>query len=90
MVFSSHEFIFIFLPIALAGYFALRAITGKTVTLLWLAAASLAFYSVWDPRNLLVLFASIGFNFTCGTWLAERARQGRPTQILLATGVLRS
>jgi hypothetical protein len=36
MLFSSHEFI------ALIGYFALRAIAGKTVTLLWLAAASLA------------------------------------------------
>jgi hypothetical protein len=41
MLFSSHEFIF--LPIALIGYFALRAIAGKAVTLLWLAAASLAF-----------------------------------------------
>jgi hypothetical protein len=46
MLFSSHEFIF--LPIALIGYFALRAIAGKTVTLLWLAAASLGFYSAWD------------------------------------------
>jgi alginate O-acetyltransferase complex protein AlgI len=74
MLFSSYEFIFIFLPAVVAGYFALRFFASKTVTLLWLIGASLAFYAVWDPRNLPVLFGSIGFNFTCGTYLAARAR----------------
>jgi D-alanyl-lipoteichoic acid acyltransferase DltB (MBOAT superfamily) len=87
MVFSSYEFIFIFLPVALVGYFGLRAIAGKSATLSWLIAASLVFYSVWDPRNLLVLFASIGFNFVCGSALAKRARSGQPTRAILAVGV---
>jgi alginate O-acetyltransferase complex protein AlgI len=87
LVFSSHEFILIFLPIALAGYFGLRLYASKSITLFWLIAASLAFYSVWDPRNLLILFASICFNFACGSLLAERARDRRPTRLLLGIGV---
>jgi alginate O-acetyltransferase complex protein AlgI len=87
MLFSSYEFIFIFLPAALVGYFGLRLFAGKTVTLLWLIGASLTFYAVWDPWNLLVLFSSIGFNFACGTNLAKRARANKPTGILLTVGI---
>ena len=87
MLFSSYEFIFIFLPAALVGYFGLRLFASKTVTLLWLIVASLTFYAVWDPWNLLVLFSSIGFNFICGTNLAKRARAKQPTGFLLTVGV---
>jgi D-alanyl-lipoteichoic acid acyltransferase DltB (MBOAT superfamily) len=87
VLFNSYEFILLFLPITLAGFFALRALAGKWATLLWLIGASLTFYAVWDPWNLLVLLSSIGFNFACGTMLAERARSGRPTRFLLAVGV---
>jgi alginate O-acetyltransferase complex protein AlgI len=87
MLFSSYEFILVFLPLALAGYFGLRLFARKSVTLLWLIVASLTFYAVWDPWNLLVLFSSIGFNFSCGTYLAERARSKRPTGLLLAVGI---
>jgi D-alanyl-lipoteichoic acid acyltransferase DltB (MBOAT superfamily) len=87
MLFSSYEFMFIFLPAALAGYFGLRLIASKTVTLLWLIVASLTFYAVRDPWNLLVLFSSIGFNFICGTNLAKRARAKQPTGFLLTVGV---
>jgi alginate O-acetyltransferase complex protein AlgI len=87
VLFNSHEFILVFLPIALAGFFILRAIAGKWATLLWLIGASLTFYAVWDPWNLLVLLSSIAFNFACGTQLAGRARSDRPTRLLLAAGV---
>ena len=80
MLFNSYEFILVFMPIALAGYFGLRAFAGKSVTLLWLTAVSLAFYSVWDPRNLFVLLTSIGFNFSVGTMLAARALRRRAPQ----------
>ncbi len=87
MLFSSYEFILIFLPLAVAGYFGLRLVASKSVTLLWLIGASLTFYAFWDAWNLLVLFSSIGFNFACGTWLAERARARRPIGLLLAVGI---
>ena len=87
MLFSSYAFIFVFLPLALAGYFGLRRFASKTITLLWLIGASLTFYAVWDAWNLLVLFSSIGFNFSCGTYLAERARAKKPVGLLLAVGI---
>jgi D-alanyl-lipoteichoic acid acyltransferase DltB (MBOAT superfamily) len=87
VLFSSYEFIFLFLPLALAGYFSLRLVATKSVTLLWLIGASLTFYVVWDPWNLLVLFSSIAFNFSCGTYLAERARARKSTGPLLTVGI---
>ena len=87
MLFSSYEFILVFLPITLAGFLALRFRGSKSLTLTWLIGASLTFYAFWDPWNLLVLFASIAVNFSCGTLLAERARTHRPTHLLLAIGV---
>ncbi len=87
MLFNSYQFILVFLPAVLFGYFALRFFATKAVTLLWLIGASLAFYAAWDPWNLLVLFTSIGVNFICGTSLAARARSGRPTRLLLAVGI---
>ncbi len=45
MLFNSYPFIFLFLPIALIGYFALGRL-GNLAPVIWLALASLAFYSV--------------------------------------------
>jgi len=42
MLFNSHAFIFLFLPMALAGYFALGR-RGNLAPVVWLALASLAF-----------------------------------------------
>lgn len=87
MVFSSYEFIFVFLPIALVGYFGIRTFFNKSASLLWLIAVSLAFYSVWDPWNLGILLFSAVVNFCCGTNLAARARSHKPVRMLLAVGV---
>lgn len=64
MLFNSHGFIFIFLPIALTGYFIL----GKNVRAsnLWLLAASFFFYGWWDWRFVPLLFASIIWNYVFG------------------------
>lgn len=87
LLFNSYQFIFVFLPITLIGYFALRAFASKTATLIWLTATSLIFYAAWNPWNLPVLFTSIGVNFFLGTVLAERARASRSTKCLLALGI---
>ena len=71
MLFGSYSFLFIFLPIALAGYFfAARA--GATYAVSWLVLASLAFYAVWNPTFVLLLLCSIGFNFAVGRALLSR------------------
>ena len=64
MVFSSPSFLFVFLPLALAVYFAVRGMAAKNLVLLVL---SLVFYAWGEPVMVLVMLGSIGFN-----WLAAR------------------
>jgi hypothetical protein len=45
MLFSPCEFMFVFLPLALAGYFGLRARTGNPVMLFLLTGTALTFYT---------------------------------------------
>ncbi len=64
MVFSSPSFLFVFLPLAAALYFAARGMAAKNLVLLLL---SLAFYAWGEPVMVLVMLGSIGFN-----WLAAQ------------------
>ena len=75
MVFASYEFIFLFLPVVLAGY-VVAARAGFTWILGWLVAASLFFYAWWNPAYLPLLIGSILFNFVIGH-LIDRYRGPR-------------
>ena len=44
MLFNSYPFIFVFLPVVLFGYFAANRL-GAQAPVIWLALASLVFYS---------------------------------------------
>jgi alginate O-acetyltransferase complex protein AlgI len=85
MLFNSFEFLFAFLPLAVAVFF-LVARASRLSAAGWLAAASLFFYGWWDPRYLILLAASIAFNFACGTALARRPGPGA-SRVLLAAAV---
>ncbi len=62
MLFISAEFIFLFLPVFLAGYFALGRVVGPNAA--WfVVAASLLFYAWWDYPQLAILLLSTGVNF---------------------------
>lgn len=69
MLFNSTIFIFAFLPLTLAVYFALGRLSIPAARL-WLAVASLFFYAWWHPPYLALLCASIVFNFVIG-WLLQ-------------------
>jgi len=60
VVFSSPSFLFVFLPLAAALYFAVRGMAAKNLVLLIL---SLAFYAWGEPVLVLVMLGSIGFNY---------------------------
>lgn len=82
MVFSSPSFLFVFLPIALALYFAVRGMDAKNLVLLTL---SLLFYAWGEPVMVGVMLGSIGFNY-----LAARvidAREGRARLLTLWAAV---
>ena len=62
MLFNSYEFIFIFVPIVLLGYFYLGKKYNSAANL-WLVLASLFFYAYWDINYLPLLLGSIAFNY---------------------------
>jgi len=86
MLFNSYLFIFLFLPVALAGYFALGRV-GNLAPVVWLALASLVFYYVGNLQYVPLLVASIAFNYLIGYLLI--ARQLRPSSrfAVLTAGV---
>ena len=70
MLFSSNNFIFLFLPVSLLGYQLLSRF-GRTALLLWLTAVSLFFYGYWNPAYLVLLCGSIALNFLLSMQVAE-------------------
>ena len=72
MLFSSWQFILVFLPIAFFGYFWLNHLRLITAGKVWLVAASLFFYAYWEVDYLLLILGSILFNYAIGTSMARR------------------
>lgn len=87
MLFNSHVFIFIFLPLTLLIYYKIGGIGRHRVAISWLVAASLFFYGWWNPSYLLLILISILFNYAVGVSLA-RGEQQNNSKILLALGVI--
>jgi alginate O-acetyltransferase complex protein AlgI len=86
MLFNSYPFIFLFLPIALIGYFALGRL-GHLAPVIWLALASLAFYAVSNWQFVALLLASIAFNYLIGWLLIARRLGSHLRMIVLTAGV---
>ena len=61
MLFTSIEFLFLFLPVVVAGHLLLPARFGLRNA--WLLAASLFFYAWGEPTFVLAMLASIVFNY---------------------------
>jgi alginate O-acetyltransferase complex protein AlgI len=86
MLFNSYPFIFVFLPVVLFGYFAANRL-GSTAPVVWLALASLVFYSFSNWPFVALLLASIAFNYLIGWLLISRNLHERPRLAVLAAGV---
>ena len=86
MLFSSMFFLWVFLPIVLAGSFLLRKTRLVNV---FLVLASLLFYAWGEPVNVLLMLASILISFTAGV-LLERfdGADGRRRLVLTVDIVL--
>jgi alginate O-acetyltransferase complex protein AlgI len=84
MLFNSYEFIFLFMPVTVAG-FALLSSRQHKLALLWLTGVSFAFYAYWDWHSLWILVASMGFNFVCS--LAIERSTGNVSKRWLTFGI---
>jgi D-alanyl-lipoteichoic acid acyltransferase DltB (MBOAT superfamily) len=74
MLFSSYAFLFQFLPVVALAFAAARRHSPRAGIMV-LAGASLFFYGAWKPIYLLVLLASIGFNFWLGLKMEDPLRR---------------
>jgi alginate O-acetyltransferase complex protein AlgI len=86
MLFNSDVFIFVFLPLSLALYFALARL-GRAWATLFLALASLFFYGWWNPTYLWLLCLSILFNYATGRAIAAAPMDGARRRRLLLVGI---
>jgi D-alanyl-lipoteichoic acid acyltransferase DltB (MBOAT superfamily) len=76
MLFSSYIFLFAFLPVALAGFCLLSHCLGPKPAKLWLTFTSLVFYGWWNPIYVLLIVASMLFNFWLGRRMGLAVRAG--------------
>jgi D-alanyl-lipoteichoic acid acyltransferase DltB (MBOAT superfamily) len=86
MLFNSYPFIFVFLPMALAGYFWLGR-SSNLAPVVWLALASLAFYSVSNWQFVGLLLASVAFNYFIGWLLIAKQLRAATRFAVLTAGV---
>ncbi|HYQ72495.1 MAG TPA: MBOAT family protein, partial [Gammaproteobacteria bacterium] len=86
MLFNSFIFIVVFLPVVLAGFYAIGARGHHRIAITWLVGASLFFYSWWNTAYLGLILGSIFFNYATGVALSGSGR-GKSGKGLLALGV---
>ena len=74
MVFNSYQFIFVFLPAVVAVFFAIGRFS-RPWALRWVIAASLVFYALWRPLNVLIIAPSVLINFVLARLLQRLCKQ---------------
>ena len=88
MLFNSYAFIFLFLPIAVAGCFFFAARLGAKAAQDWLILASLVFYAAWNVRFLPILLGSVAFNYLAAKWMIRTPSLRRGVLIAAVVGDL--
>jgi alginate O-acetyltransferase complex protein AlgI len=86
MLFNSIQFLALYLPITMVGFFWLGA-RSKLAAAWWLAIASLVFYAGWSWRYVPLLLCSVGFNFVFGSLIARSSQRPLAARVLLAGAV---
>jgi alginate O-acetyltransferase complex protein AlgI len=97
VVFSSHIFIFYFLPLVVSGYYLLLwANTSTTVRHLYLTIAGMVFYGWWNPWFVLLMLGTTALDYNLGRmivnadklrdqgWSEERVQARRKLGVVLS------
>ena len=77
MLFNSYIFIFLFLPIAMLGYFGLNRIGKYVLAKYFLVGMSLWFYAYFNISYLWIIVASIAVNYICHRLMLSKKMQGK-------------
>src|SRR5262249_11470042 len=86
MLFNSNEFLLLFLPVTVGGFFVLGTFS-RMWALRWLVFASLFFYAWWRPLNVLLIAPSILINFVLARAL-QRLGESESRRIAARTVLL--
>lgn len=87
MLFNSYLFLFVFLPVALLGFFMCSKFLGRKAALLWLITCSFYFYILWDPAYWWVITSTIIINYIIGVNILSR-KAAINKRLLLWSGVI--
>ena len=89
MLFNSYVFLFAFLPLTLAVFWAI-GVRQRRIAILWLTACSLFFYGFWNASYLPLLAASNAFNYAAGAGIIglRADKPGRARAIMVAAVAL--
>jgi alginate O-acetyltransferase complex protein AlgI len=90
MLFNSQEFLFVFLPATLLGFYLLGRVS-RQAAILWLILASLVFYGWWRPLNILIIGPSIIVNYFLASFLLKLSQRGDSpglSRVVLLAGLL--
>jgi alginate O-acetyltransferase complex protein AlgI len=87
LLFNSHIFIFVFLPVTLVVFFAIGKRGHHRIAISWLVAASLFFYGWWNPAYVSLIIGSILFNYAAGVALSG-PKNDSPKTGLLTFGIM--
>ncbi|MBX3315870.1 MAG: MBOAT family protein [Phycisphaeraceae bacterium] len=88
MLFHSYTFLFLFLPLAWAGFYACNGILGRRAGRAWLLGASLVFYAWWNPIHLPLLLGSVVVNFWLARAVGDERREASVRKRLMVLGVV--
>ena len=88
MLFNSYVFIFVFLPIVLAGFALLRGASNPLWPITWLVLASLFYYAWWRPEFLLLLLSSVTVNFGLGKLIIDEDLSRAQSRAVLTAGII--
>lgn len=87
MLFNSYIFVFAFFPLVVAGYYGLHYMKWEKAALGYLIAMSMVFYGYQNIRYLVILIASILFNYLLVA-LMGKAKTAFSRRICLTAGLL--
>ena len=89
MIFSTYQFIFLFLPVAFFVYFLLNRFRYYSIAKIWLVLTSLYFYGQGSPDFFPFFLGSVVGNYVVGTCLVRMdGEQKTQRKLLLLIGIL--
>src|SRR6266852_8931018 len=89
MLFNSLEFLLVFLPITVFGFWVCRRYGNVSWLILWLFACSVVFYGAWEPWYVLLILGSIAFNYAAALRISRtRSKWTLGIAIAVNIGVL--